>query len=394
MPIEAVSDGTAEQVLLAARIGLVGFVTGGQLPPLILDDPFAGYDDVRATRSFDLLRQLASGQQIIYLTVVEPVRSARYGRDRAGRADGRRRSRRASLSVVLLGLLAALSWGAGDFGGGIAARRGPLLGIVIVTQFVGAGLTLAVALARAETSPPPWEIGWALSPGSSAGSGILSLYRGLATGRMGVVAPISGVLAAAIPVALGMVLQGLPVPARLAGMVLRLPRGRPRLAGGRRRQPRETSAWASWPASGSRLQRRGVALLGRPGLRPADGRPGVGGAAVRGRSSLAGRRPLAAWPGRSCRWWSLVGALDMGGNAFYILATQAGRLDVATILSSLYPVTTVVLASLLLRERIAGSHLVGVLLAIAGDRPGRRRLSRRRPAAVAAGSGPGTIRAR
>ena len=68
VPIESVSDGTAEQVLLAARIGLVGFVTGGQLPPLILDDPFAGYDDVRATRSFDLLRQLSSGQQIIYLT--------------------------------------------------------------------------------------------------------------------------------------------------------------------------------------------------------------------------------------------------------------------------------------------------------------------------------------
>jgi hypothetical protein len=68
VPIEAVSDGTAEQVLLAARIGLVGFVTGGQLPPLILDDPFAGYDDVRATRSFDLLRQLSNGQQVIYLT--------------------------------------------------------------------------------------------------------------------------------------------------------------------------------------------------------------------------------------------------------------------------------------------------------------------------------------
>ena len=68
LPIEAVSDGTAEQLLVAARIGLVGFVTGGRLPPLVLDDPFAGYDDARAGRSFDLLRQLAAGQQIIYLT--------------------------------------------------------------------------------------------------------------------------------------------------------------------------------------------------------------------------------------------------------------------------------------------------------------------------------------
>lgn len=77
VPIEAVSDGTAEQVLLAARIGLLGFVTGGQLPPLVLDDPFAGYDDVRAGRSFELLRQLAAGQQIVYLTA-----SGRY--DKAG----------------------------------------------------------------------------------------------------------------------------------------------------------------------------------------------------------------------------------------------------------------------------------------------------------------------
>ena len=66
--IESLSDGTAEQVLLAARIGLLGYVTGGQLPPLVLDDPFAGYDDVRAARSVDLLRELATGQQIIYLT--------------------------------------------------------------------------------------------------------------------------------------------------------------------------------------------------------------------------------------------------------------------------------------------------------------------------------------
>ena len=68
VPIEALSDGTAEQVLLAARIGLVGFVTGGQLPPVILDDPFAGYDDARAKSSFDLLRGLAARQQIVYLS--------------------------------------------------------------------------------------------------------------------------------------------------------------------------------------------------------------------------------------------------------------------------------------------------------------------------------------
>jgi hypothetical protein len=76
VPIEALSDGTAEQVLLAARIGLLGFVTGGQLPPLILDDSFAGYDDARTARSIELLRELAQGQQIVYLTTSNRFDSA------------------------------------------------------------------------------------------------------------------------------------------------------------------------------------------------------------------------------------------------------------------------------------------------------------------------------
>lgn len=68
VPIEALSDGTAEQLLLAARIGLVSYATHGQLPPLVLDDPFAGYDEDRAARSVELLRELAADEQIIYLT--------------------------------------------------------------------------------------------------------------------------------------------------------------------------------------------------------------------------------------------------------------------------------------------------------------------------------------
>jgi drug/metabolite transporter (DMT)-like permease len=244
----------------------------------------------------------------------------------------------------------------------MAARRGPLLGIVIVTQFVGAGLTLFLALGRAEAVPPPWEIGWALIAGVFGGVGILALYRGLATGRMGVVAPISGVVAAAIPVALGMVLQGLPGPARVAGMVLALLAVVlvSRADGGGSRRDVGLGLLAGF----------GIAIFNvavsrfEPGqvfapltlVRASEGLLCVG-------VVLAGRRPWRV--GRPILpLVVLVGALDMGGNAFYILATQAGRLDVATILSSLYPVTTVVLATVILRERIAGSHLIGVLLAI------------------------------
>jgi len=232
----------------------------------------------------------------------------------------------------------------------------------VVTQFVGAGLTLLLALGRSEAMPPPWEIGWALVGGVSGGIGIMSLYLGLATGRMGVVAPISGVLAAALPVGLGIVLQGLPGPVRVAGMALAL----------------VAVVLVSLAGGGSSRRDVGLGVLAGSGIaifNIAVSRFSAGSVfapltIVRASEGvlfvlivILGRRP---W--RLARpivpLVILVGVLDMGGNALYILATQAGRLDVATILSSLYPVTTVVLAALLLRERIVGSHLVGVGVAV------------------------------
>ena len=210
--------------------------------------------------------------------------------------------------------------------------------------------------------PPAWEIGWALIAGLFGGIGIMALYRGLASGRMGVVAPISGVLAAAIPVALGIALQGLPSPARIAGMACAL----------------AAVILVSRADGGGTRRDVGLGLLAGFGI-------GVFNIAVSRFSSGQVFAPLTIVRGSegllvvlavvlARREWRLarpqlplvvaVGALDMGGNAFYILATKAGRLDVATILSSLYPVTTVILATILLRERIAGSHLVGVLVAI------------------------------
>ena len=190
----------------------------------------------------------------------------------------------------------------------------------------------------------------------------MSLYYGLATGQMGVVAPISGVLAAAIPVALGIVLQGSPGLARAAGIVLALIAVVlvSRADGGASRRDVGLGVLAGL----------GIAVFNIAVSRFSAGQVFAPLTIVRASEGilfavivLVGRRrwrlSRSILPLAIC-----VGALDMGGNAFYILATQAGRLDVATILSSLYPVTTVILAALFLRERIAGSHLVGLLLAI------------------------------
>ncbi len=267
-------------------------------------------------------------------------------------------------ATVVLGLFSAIAWGSGDFGGGIAGRRAPAFGIVIVSQAVGSVISLALFAVRGEPLPGLPDLGLAVLAGISGGLGLSALYHGLATGRMGVVAPISGVLAAAIPVALGMLLQGAPSATRVAGMVTAL---------------------------------GAVVLVSRaPGVHgdPADVRLGLAAglaigvfnvlvsrfaaghvfgplAAVRAADAVfllslvaVARRPWRVGRG-TLPLVALVGLLDMAGNGFYITATQVGRLDVAAVLSSLYPVTTIVLAAVVLRERIGGAHLAGVVAAVA-----------------------------
>ena len=111
----------------------------------------------------------------------------------------------------MLGLAAAAAWGAGDFGGGLTSRRAPVFGVVLLSQFVG----MAIALGhRHRSAASPCRRGTdlllCLVAGILGGIGITALYRGLAIGRMGIVAPVTGVLAAVIPVIGGIVLEGLP----------------------------------------------------------------------------------------------------------------------------------------------------------------------------------------
>ena len=267
-------------------------------------------------------------------------------------------------ATVVLGLLAAISWGTGDFGGGIAGRRAPVFGVVIVSQAIGSGLALVLFLVHGEPWPSGGDLGMALVGGISGGLGLSALYQGLATGRMGVVAPISGVLAAAIPVVTGIVLQGTPSVARVLGIGMAF-----------------LAVVLVSRAPGARAGRSDVGLGLAAGLAI-----GVFNVAVSRFSPGAVFGPLVVTRasdavfllclvGVARRPWRVgrptlpivaaVGLLDMAGNAFYITATQTGRLDVAAILSSLYPVTTLVLAAIILRERVRGAHLAGVLAAVA-----------------------------
>jgi drug/metabolite transporter (DMT)-like permease len=240
----------------------------------------------------------------------------------------------------------------------------PLFGVVLLSQLVGMVVALALAVLRAEPVPAPVDLGLAGLSGLIGAVSILALYGGLAVGRMGVVAPVTGVLAATVPVAAGMVLEGIPREPVLVGIALAIVAvvvvSRVGSEGGGR--------------SGIELALvAGVGLgLFTVVLTRVDERLVFGplvvvrlvDAIVVALVVVVARRsvrvPQAALPAIAA-----VGVLDMAGNAGLLFAEQTGSLAVASVLSSLYPVTTVLLAILLLREPMTRSHVVGIALAVA-----------------------------
>jgi drug/metabolite transporter (DMT)-like permease len=266
-------------------------------------------------------------------------------------------------STILLGLASALLWGAGDFGGGLTTRRAALYGVVLGSQLVGVVIAGSLFIVRAEPVPGLADVGWSVAAGILGAIGITVLYLGLARGRMGVVAPVTGVLAAAIPVTVGIVTEGLPNAIVVVGIALAV------IA---------VVLVSRVPGEGGGPSGLGLALIAGVGiglfnttLAQVDARLAFGPLTiVRVTNGLLIAAVIVvtrgAWrvPARVLPAVLLIGILDMGGNAAYLLATQAGELAVAATLSSLYPVTTVLLAAVLLRERMTGDHAVGVVAAL------------------------------
>jgi drug/metabolite transporter (DMT)-like permease len=266
------------------------------------------------------------------------------------------------VAVIVLGLTSAISWGTGDFGGGTLSRRAPLFGIVGLTQFTGIFAALGLAIALREPLPTILDIGWAAGAGLTGMIGITGLYRGLAEGRMGVVAPTTGLLGAVIPVAFGFLVQGVPAPATVVG-----------IAGALVAVVLVTRAPGVGTDRPSGIQWALLAGIAIAAFNICIGQ--LSGASTFGLlviirlvQAVLMAVLVVAWrqPWRLPRdvlpKVILVGLLDMGGNAAFILATQAGPLAVAVVLSSLYPVVTVVLAIVVLRERLSPSHVAGIAL--------------------------------
>jgi drug/metabolite transporter (DMT)-like permease len=270
---------------------------------------------------------------------------------------------------VVLGLLAGGFYGAADFCGGMATKRTSIFAVAIVSQTAGFAILAAVVWIFPFHATPQ-DYAWGFASGICGGIGLALLYHALSIGKMGVVSPITAVLAAALPAIVGVffrhehltIAQGVGIAIALVAVVLislsHDDSGRiefstvgvkEAIASGIILGGFYLFLGLTHPAAGlqpllaARIASAGflliVALLARGSIVPGNGTLGL---------------------------VLLAGAIDMTANVLYVLAAHAGTLAIAVVLTSLYPASTVFLARVVLKERLALIQKIGVGLALAG----------------------------
>ena len=266
-----------------------------------------------------------------------------------------------ALGGTLAGVGCSAAWGIGDFSGGLAAKRQPVFLVVFLSQLVGFLVVCALALALREPVPARADLLWGAAAGLAGAVGVTCLYASLASGRMGIAAPITGVLAAMLPVAYAWMAEGVPTALALVGTFLAFA-GIALTSGAKAERP---------PARIFVLAL--VAGLGFAGFLFLMGLSDEGSffwtlTAARAASS-AGLLLLVVGSGTAWSrpgWAVLVAGLgDALGNALFLTAARLSTLDVAVILSSLYPIVTVALARFVLKERLTWPQAAGAALMLA-----------------------------
>jgi drug/metabolite transporter (DMT)-like permease len=268
--------------------------------------------------------------------------------------------------AIALALGASLSWGLGDFVGGLKSRSLHVLTVLVLSQVAGLAAALTWVAASGDGFPGWGATAWAAGAGASGCVGIGTLYRGMAIGAMGIVAPISAV-AAVIPFTVGIASGERPSVLQVAGILLALAG-----VGVASREPSHEG--------GGRANGIGLALVAALAFglyfvfadRAADESIPYAVATARGVSlllALVAALVVGASlrPGRaSLPALATVGLCDVGANMLFSLATTRGFLSVVSVLSALYPVATVVLAALVLHERVSAVQRFGVAVALLG----------------------------
>jgi drug/metabolite transporter (DMT)-like permease len=267
----------------------------------------------------------------------------------------------------LFGLLSALTWGAGDFAGGIVSRRAGIYRAAFYGEAIG--LTFLVVMLAVVREPiPGWTVwGWSATAGAIGSVGLLMLFRSMAEGQMSIAVPVSALMAAVLPVITSALTEGLPGPVKYVGFGMAL-----------------VAIWLISRGEGHRKELHlhladlrlplfsGVCfglyfILMHQGSRTATIWPMLAGRSA-GSVILffyAVTNHQLSWPGRNIAPLLLLNVTgDIAGNTFYILSGQVGRLDLAAVLSSLYPGMTVLLAGMFLHERLIRSQWLGIMAAL------------------------------
>jgi drug/metabolite transporter (DMT)-like permease len=274
--------------------------------------------------------------------------------------------------AVALAVLGAVAYGVSDLIGGLASRRTSVWPVALLAC-VGAFLSAVLLAFVLPGDPRTQDVVWGLVAGLGSGAGTAFLYRGLAAGRMGVVAPVSGVGATVIPVLIGVLGGERPAVLVWCGIIAALP--------GIWLVSREESGALGDPVGTDSGLLDGVlagvgfgvlfAALGQipasAGYWPFAANQLTSVLSVTAACVVLGGNPV---PRRATQWWGLVsGVLAAAAGLGFLLATHRGLLSVSAVLVSLYPAFTVLLASLVLRERIhrvqgAGLALCGVAVVL------------------------------
>jgi drug/metabolite transporter (DMT)-like permease len=283
---------------------------------------------------------------------------------------------------VVLPLISSACWGGADFLGGMLSRRLPVLTVVISSQLVGAATVVLVALALRE--PPPVDLWLPLVGGALGAVGLILFYSGLAIGTMSVVAPVAA-CGAVVPVVYSIAVGLVPRPlvmtglvSALVGVVLASLASGIEVESSPNRRPRTAVAAAVGAAVGFGLF---LLLLGRASAASPHSQVWLAAAARAGSIPLLAAIMIATRtrpPWRSLSvpdigQVAVIGLGDVCANTLFLFAAGAGTLAVASVLGSLYPIGTVALARLVLRERVsplqatgAGLAMLGVVLVSAG----------------------------
>jgi drug/metabolite transporter (DMT)-like permease len=270
---------------------------------------------------------------------------------------------------VLLAFLSALVWGSADYCGGRATVRGGALGVTVVSQLLGLPV-LAICLVLLPGRLDLSDLTWGAGAGAAGVLGIVALYQGLATGAMSIVAPITAVTGALVPLSVGLATGDRPGPLALTGAgcaivaigLVSMSAGDPTRSAGQRRAGARIVVLAltagalfgifftllaqthadsgMWPLASARVVSVGLGLV-----------------------LVLTRGASMRMPRAIIGWVAAAGAGDIAANALYLLSARGGMLSVVAPIAALYPVSTVLLAVGLDRERVRFGQLIGLGLA-------------------------------